>query len=293
MRKLTDFKAEKEALRFWSFLCKEKIDSNLEKKENGNGWEIWISEEDQLGQALMHFQEFTEKPNDSKFNSEQRALPENESFSRKGKTRFKEYNLREKWQSRERTAGVFTLALIITSVAVFLVSGMGQNTEIVGSFFISEKLDGRLSEFTSGQVWRVITPIFLHLGLFHLLFNMFWLYELGSQIERKKGGKFFLTFLLFVAIFSNLTQFTFSGPNFGGMSGVVYGLFGYVWIKSRLDPGDGFLIDPTVAMIMFGFFFICFTGVFGGVANWAHAGGLAVGLAWGYGSAFRWNLGSR
>jgi len=133
----------------------------------------------------------------------------------------------------------------------------------------------------------------LHLGPLHLLFNMFWLYELGSQIERKKGGKFFLTFLLFVAIFSNLTQFTFSGPNFGGMSGVIYGLFGYVWIKSRLDPGDGFLIDPAAAMIMFGFFLICFTGVFGGVANWAHAGGLAVGLAWGYGSAFRWNLGGR
>ena len=293
MRKLSDFKAEKEALRFWSFLCKEKIDSNLEKKEDGNGWEIWISEEDQLGQALMHYQEFAEKPNDSKFNSEQRVLPENESFSRKGKRHFKEYNLREMWQSREKTPGVFTLALIITSVAVFLVSGMGQNTEIVGSFFISEKLDGRLSEFTSGQVWRVITPIFLHLGPLHLLFNMFWLYELGSQIERKKGGKFFLTFLLFVAIFSNLTQFTFSGPNFGGMSGVIYGLFGYVWIKSRLDPGDGFLIDPAAAMIMFGFFLICFTGVFGGVANWAHAGGLAVGLAWGYGSAFRWNLGGR
>ena len=293
MRKLSDFKAEKEALRFWSFLCKEKIDSNLEKKEDGNGWEIWISEEDQLGQALMHYQEFAEKPNDSKFNSEQRVLPENESFSRKGKRHFKEYNLRERWQSREKTPGVFTLALIITSVAVFLVSGMGQNTEIVGSFFISEKLDGRLSEFSSGQVWRVITPIFLHLGPFHLLFNMFWLYELGSQIERKKGGKFFLTFLLFVAIFSNLTQFTFSGPNFGGMSGVIYGLFGYVWIKSRLDPGDGFLIDPAAAMIMFGFFLICFTGVFGGVANWAHAGGLAVGLAWGYGSAFRWNLGGR
>ena len=60
------------------------------------------------------------------------------------------------------------------------------------------------------------------------------------------------------------------------MSGVVYGLFGYVWIKSKLDPGDGFQIDPTIAMIMFVFFVICFTGIFGGVANWAHAGGLVV-----------------
>jgi len=42
---------------------------------------------------------------------------------------------------------------------------------------------------------------------------------------------------------------------------------------------------------MFGFFLICFTGAMGGIANWAHAGGLAVGLAWGYGSAYRWNQG--
>ena len=55
-----------------------------------------------------------------------------------------------------------------------------------------------------------------------------------------------------------------SGPAFGGMSGVVYGLFGYVWVKTRLDPADGFRLDPMVAMIMFGFFIICFTGMFGG-----------------------------
>ena len=89
---------------------------------------------------------------------------------------------------------------------------------------------------------------------------MFWLYDLGSQIESKKGSKFFVTFLIIIAIISNLTQFFVNGPAFGGMSGVVYGLFGYVWVKSRLDPADGFHIDPTVAMIMFGFFALCFTG---------------------------------
>ena len=72
---------------------------------------------------------------------------------------------------------------------------------------------------------------------------------------------------------------------------MVYGLFGYVWVKNRLDPADGFRLDPTVAMIMFGFFLLCFTGIFGGIANWAHTGGLAVGLAWGYASAYRWNRG--
>jgi len=58
-----------------------------------------------------------------------------------------------------------------------------------------------------------------------------------------------------------------------------------------LDPADGFHIDQTISFIMFGFFFFCFTGLFGGIANWAHAGGLLTGLAWGYGSAYRWNQG--
>ena len=120
---------------------------------------------------------------------------------------------------------------------------------------------------------------------------MWWLYDLGTQIEYRKGSKFFLTFVILLAITSNLAQFFASGPNFGGMSGVVYGLFGYVWIKCKLDPGDGFRLDPTVAIIMFGFFFLCFTGVFGNIANLAHAGGLALGIAWGYASALKWNRG--
>ena len=76
------------------------------------------------------------------------------------------------------------------------------------------------------------------------------------------------------------------------MSGVVYGLFGYGFIKCKMDPGDGFYIDPFVANILFAWFVLCFVGVFG-IANWAHAGGLLIGLAWGYGSALRWNRGKR
>ena len=120
---------------------------------------------------------------------------------------------------------------------------------------------------------------------------MWWLYDLGSQLEKKKVHKFLLTFIFILAVCSNLSQFLYSGPNFGGMSGVIYGLFGYVWIKTKLDPADGFRLDPAVAMIMFGFFFLCFTGVFGNIANLAHAGGLLVGIGWGFASAYKWNRG--
>ena len=58
MRKLGDFELEKEALLLWSFLSKEKIDSSLEEKEGGEGYEIWISDEDQINQANFHYQNF-------------------------------------------------------------------------------------------------------------------------------------------------------------------------------------------------------------------------------------------
>ena len=293
MRKVGDFKLEKEALVFWSFLSKEKIDSSLEEKEGEEGYEIWISDEDQINQASFHYQEFLKNHDDPKFKVKLKDKRKPESLPESKKSGFKQYNLGNKWRSQEKSPGVVTLALIITSVAVFLISGMGKNTQIIGPFFISEEINGGLDEIISGQFWRLITPIFLHFNLLHILFNCMWLHSLGSQIEKKKGTKFFITFILCTAIVSNLSQFLITGPAFGGMSGVVYGLFGYVWIKSRLDPGDGFYIDPVIAMIMLGFFLVCFTGAFGGVANWAHAGGLIVGLAWGYGSAFKWNLGGK
>ncbi len=293
MRKVGDFKLEKEALVFWSFLSKEKIDSSLEEKEGEEGYEIWISDEDQINEASFHYQEFLKNHDDPKFKVKLKDKRKPESLPESKKSGFKQYNLGNKWRSQEKSPGVVTLALIITSVAVFLISGMGKNTQVIGPFFISEEINGGLDEIISGQFWRLITPIFLHFNLLHILFNCMWLHSLGSQIEKKKGTKFFITFILCTAIVSNLSQFLITGPAFGGMSGVVYGLFGYVWIKSRLDPGDGFYIDPVIAMIMLGFFLVCFTGAFGGVANWAHAGGLIVGLGWGYGSAFKWNLGGK
>lgn len=293
MRKVGDFKLEKEALVFWSFLSKEKIDSSLEEKEGQEGYEIWISDEDQINEASFHYQEFLKNHDDPKFKVKLKDKRRPESLAESKKSGFKQYNLGDKWRSQEKSPGVVTLALIITSVAVFLISGMGKNTQIIGPFFISEEINGGLDEIISGQFWRLITPIFLHFNLLHILFNCMWLHSLGSQIEKKKGTKFFITFILCTALVSNLSQFLITGPAFGGMSGVVYGLFGYVWIKSRLDPGDGFYIDPVIAMIMLGFFLVCFTGAFGGVANWAHAGGLIVGLGWGYGSAFKWNLGGK
>ena len=286
MRRIGLFELEKEALRFWNYLKEKGVDSSLEE-ESKKEWSIWVAEEDQVDPAQTDLEIFRTNPMNPQFDvTNPRPIPKESDRTEKPSkpTGFKQFNLSKKWRNQDRKLGVFTLVLIIISVVAFLISGMGQNAAIKSFLSIN-------SSILNGQIWRLITPIFLHFTIFHIFFNMWWLFDLGNQIENKKGSKFFITFVVILASCSNLCQYFYAGSSFGGMSGVVYGLFGYVWIKCRLDPADGFQLDSTIAIIMFGFFFLCFFGIFGNIANLAHAGGLVVGLVWCYASAFKWNRG--
>jgi len=72
------------------------------------------------------------------------------------------------------------------------------------------------------------------------------------------------------------------------MSGVVYGLLGYIWMRGKFDPGSGLYLHPTTLTMMIIWFFACFTPIVPHVANAAHAGGLVMGIAWGYLSSLRY-----
>ncbi len=108
--------------------------------------------------------------------------------------------------------------------------------------------------------------------------------------------------LLVLAVVSNLCQyflghFDWNGsvlhaewmPTFGGMSGVVYGLFGYIWMKARFQPELGLGISSRTIGFMMICFFLCMAPgarfLIGGVANMAHAGGLITGMLIGYAPA--------
>ncbi len=102
--------------------------------------------------------------------------------------------------------------------------------------------------FISGQLWRLVTPIFIHFGVAHLLFNAAVVIEFGRRIERGAGTAVLLGLTLVIAIASNAVQFLVSGAAlFGGLSGVAYGLFAYVVVRGRFDartvPGVAFVAD--------------------------------------------------
>ena len=146
-----------------------------------------------------------------------------------------------------------------------------------------------LPEVRKGQIWRLVTPIFMHdtRSIMHILFNMYMFLFFAAIMEQLLGKVHLILFMLIVGIISNFTQFLVNGPNFVGMSGVLYGLFGYIWIRSKNEPGSQFFIDQTNVIILMGWLVICFLGIIPNIANYAHAGGLVAGGAWGWLAARR------
>ncbi len=98
-----------------------------------------------------------------------------------------------------------------------------------------------------------------------------------------------LALVLGIAATSNIGQYLVSGPTFGGMSGVVFGLLGYIWMQGKFDPASGLELHPQTVMLMIGWFFLGLTGMIGNIANTAHGVGAVVGIAWGF-LAAHWNI---
>jgi GlpG protein len=192
-------------------------------------------------------------------------------------------------QRRAGGLGPLTIVLMGISVAVAIFTKLGAVDEVTDRLFITQGGGGPdgalLPEVFRGEFWRLLTPIFLHFTIMHLLFNMLWLKDLGTMIERLGSTRLLLGLVLVAGLLSNIGQFLFAGPFFGGMSGVVYALLGFVWMKSRFDPASGFHLEKQTVIMMIGWFFVCMTGAVGPVANYAHGFGLVVGMAWGFASA--------
>ncbi len=184
-----------------------------------------------------------------------------------------------------------TISLIIASLGFSFLIGMGQNFEYLRLFTITNVVEQQgqlftteLSEtFRTGELWRLITPIFLHFSLMHVLFNLLWVWVVGSKVEYLQGRVALLGLVLFSGIISNLAQYLISGPMFGGMSGVVFALLAYAWFWDKRNPRHAIGLPPALMGFMLVYLVLGYTGVlesfgFGAIANTAHLVGLLSGL---------------
>jgi rhomboid protease GluP len=123
------------------------------------------------------------------------------------------------------------------------------------NFWFIETFAGVNLYIAEGELWRLITPIFMHGGFSHVLFNSFSLVLFGPGLERMLGrGKFVLVYLT-SGIAANIATYFIEPLTFShvGSSGAIYGLFGYyiaivLYRKSRMSREDSQVILTIVAI---------------------------------------------
>ena len=149
-----------------------------------------------------------------------------------------------------------------------------------------------------GQIWRLFSPMLLHYGLGHIFFNMLWLLSMGGRLEARKGPLMMILVVLIGALVAHCGQAAWEiyrtpapgagavghdlflfGVGFGGMSGVNYAIFGFLWIYGRLRPSDGLVLQPQDIGLALGWLVLCMTPLIPNVANAAHVMGLVAGVA--------------
>lgn len=196
-----------------------------------------------------------------------------------------------RWQPSPSHAPL-VLAIIVIAVLAAWATGLGSSMlstalmvvdpRVYGWATFADRLAALSDTLMAGQVWRLFTPDFLHFSWPHIIFNSVMLWFLGSQIEWFDGRGRVVMLLVITSLASNGLQYLVSGPLFGGLSGVVYGILGYCWLSQRRLPRFQFppaLITVAVVWMAIGFTPLPEWLGIGRMANEAHLGGFLSGLA--------------
>lgn len=191
-----------------------------------------------------------------------------------------------------------TLILIVLGIVGYGLASLAEHTgwwwqltfQAYQPSFAGYVAEPVLDGLRRGEVWRLITPTFLHFNVLHIVFNGLWIWEFGRRLEFYFSTLDYLLIFVVTALGANVIQFMMAGDApFGGLSGVVYGFMGVLFVASRIAPNAVLAVPPGI----FGFILVWLAlGVLGVidlfipgpamVGNGAHLGGLLSGLLLGY-----------
>lgn len=180
-----------------------------------------------------------------------------------------------------------TVLLILICVSVAVISDLGADVMAVrGLFFPDVLISGQfpltalITGLSSPGDWlRTLTPALLHFGPVHLVFNLLWLWFFGRLMEPVFGSVIYLLLMLVIAFSANVLQYLWSGtPNFGGMSGVVYGQLGLIWMWQTLRPYSRIRLPLPMIMVFLVALVLMEILASSMIASAAHLGGLLAGM---------------
>jgi GlpG protein len=314
MRHIGTLPDEEQARRLADYLL--TLEVAAEVRPARDGWGLWVVHEDRVSRGRDELEAYLRAPDDPRYREAAREARER----RRDAERAEREHARKTVEMRDRLDVVtprrcpVVHGLIVISVAVALLTGFGRNYSDLVPFYVSPPVinvefrpadpeTGRpgsalpvqgsagLRPILRGEVWRLFTPMFIHYGVPHLVFNMLALYWFGSLIEMRKGSWTLLALILAACPVSFVAQYAWDFQQYGldrvslpgGMSGVVYALFGYCWMRGEYDPEGGLGVGQSTVIWMLMWLALCFTGGLGPIANAAHLGGLVFGMGAGLG----------
>ena len=163
--------------------------------------------------------------------------------------------------------------LLALNISIFVASQL----PIIGNIIYIGGM-GINGEIANGDWWRFFTPMFLHAGIMHILFNMFCLFVFGPELEKIIGKMRFLTLYLLSGIFANVATYFLHDWNYAhvGASGAIFGLFGaygaLVYYTKKTMPQLRQMILPIIVIS------VIMTFIQPGINATGHIAGLIVGF---------------
>ncbi|KJY67290.1 rhomboid family intramembrane serine protease GlpG [Vibrio nigripulchritudo] len=241
----------------------------VEMMPEGEGlFALWLLHDQDAEEAKAEFSAFIRDPGDPKYSEASWKVAE----SRKRQFRYHSPSVGSMIAAK---AGPVTLMGMVVCGVIFFAQIIGFERALLELFHFPA------SSQQAFEIWRWFTHAILHFSVLHIVFNVLWWWQLGGDIERKLGsGKVIQIFLVSAAV-SGLGQFIVAGPNFGGLSGVVYALLGYIWMLSWKAPHLGVTIAKPIVGFMLVWLIFGFAQPFMAIANTAHVMGLVAGCVMG------------
>jgi membrane associated rhomboid family serine protease len=133
-----------------------------------------------------------------------------------------------------------------------------------------------------GAYWALVSSAFVHLAVWHLVFNLYWLWTLGSVMERVVGSAKYLVFVVGAAAVTSAAQLGVSGVTGHGASGVVYAIFGFMWASRSAVPEFATVVTEQIATLFWMWLVGCIVATWLGlvnIGNAAHVSGAMLGAA--------------
>lgn len=263
MLMITSFANPRVAQAFVDYMQTQGVILTIQHHEQSD---IWLADDSQAERVRAELARFMENPADPRY-----LAASWQSGQTSSGLHYRRFPLRAVLQER---SGPLMIFVFVVCVFVYVLMN------IVGDQAVLVRLAWPFDDAVQFEVWRYFTHAVMHFSLVHIIFNLFWWWYLGGVVEKRLGSGKLLVITLISALLSGFFQFKLTGPWFGGLSGVVYALIGYVWLRGERDPERTVYLPRglaifTVVILIAEWFNVSDSNVSTG----AHTAGLLIGLA--------------